>query len=171
MRRLSILLLGVSGLFCIIMLLNSCNRESLFSEDNDTETISENPLSMLTDEEFSALADYLSPTKVSGDEAMAYAEYAISLLEKAEPATKSVIRRPISAMPYLGVLNESQTKACEAPDTLAYIEERPYSTQTDTYHCNFGWDGYSDGWYDAGLIEVGVYDFDNNCYIVHCIES
>lgn len=70
MRRLSFLLLGVSGLFCIIMLLNSCNRESLFSEDNGTETISENPLSMLTDEEFSALADYLSPTKVSGDEAM-----------------------------------------------------------------------------------------------------
>ena len=126
---------------------------------------------MLTDEEFSALVDYLSPTRVSGDEAMAYAEYAISLLEKAEPATKSVIRRPISAMPYLGVLNESQTKDCEAKDTFAYIEERTISVITDTYHCNFGWDGYSDGWYDAGLIEVGVYDFDNNCYIVHCIES
>lgn len=59
MRRLSFLLLGVSGLFCIIMSLNSCNRESLFSEDNDTETISENSISKLTDEEFFALADFL----------------------------------------------------------------------------------------------------------------
>ena len=70
MRRLSFLLLGVSGLFCIIMLLDSCNRESLFSEDNDTETISENSISKLTDEEFFALADFFSPTRVSANEAM-----------------------------------------------------------------------------------------------------
>lgn len=121
MKRSSLLLVVVSALFCCSTAFVSCTRESILTKDNDTETISENPLSMLTDEEFSALADYLSPTKVSVDEAMAYAEYAISLLEKAEPATKSVIRRPISATPYLGVLNEYQTKTCEAMDTLAYI--------------------------------------------------
>ncbi|MBR0240580.1 MAG: C10 family peptidase [Bacteroidales bacterium] len=104
-----------------LMTFVGCSREPIPAVDGETEAVSESPLSRLTDEEFFALADYLSPTRVNVQEAMATAEEAISLLEKAELATKSVIRRPVSAKPFLGSISGGKTKSGDAKDTLAYI--------------------------------------------------
>lgn len=107
--------------FLIITFSVSCVRETIPVSGNDAEDIMDTPFSRLTDEEFFALADYLSPTDVTSEDAMVFAEEAFSILEKAEPATKSISRHAVSAIPFLGNLGGDKTKSVEAQDTLAYI--------------------------------------------------
>ena len=107
--------------FLIFTFAVSCVRKSIPVSGNDAEDIWDTPFSRLTDEEFFALADYFSPTNVSSEDAMVFAEAAFSMLEKAEPATKSISRHAVSAIPFLGNLGGGMTKSVETQDTLAYI--------------------------------------------------